>query len=125
MFPTRLTELEALPVCQLLVQAVSQDGGQQKDRPADGWEDGGDQAVGHEGKTTFGCGCIPYIGNKIHCETGKFSYKKHSKRLSNSGFKKQHSTFVTVQLPAIQFNSILLIVSNRQQKLSQATLQID
>lgn len=48
-FLTSLTELEALPVCQLLVQDVSQDGGQQQDRPAYGWEVGGDQAVGHQG----------------------------------------------------------------------------
>ena len=59
-FLTRLTELEALPVCQLLVQDVSQDGGQQQDGPADGGEVGGDQAVGHEGQTAFGCRCIAY-----------------------------------------------------------------
>lgn len=48
-FLTRLTELEALPACQLLIQDASQDGGQQQDRSADGWVMGGDQGVGHEG----------------------------------------------------------------------------
>lgn len=57
---TRLTELKALPACQLLVQDASQDGGQQQDRPAHGWVVGGDQGVGHEGYTTFGCGCVTY-----------------------------------------------------------------
>lgn len=58
---TRLTEPEALPVCHLLAQDVSQDGGQQQDRPADGWEVWRDQAVGHEGQTTPGCRSITLI----------------------------------------------------------------
>lgn len=63
---TRLTELKALPACQLLVQDASQDGGQQQDRPAHGWVVGGDQGVGHEGYTTFGCGCVTYIRKNTH-----------------------------------------------------------
>lgn len=68
---TRLTELKALPACQLLVQDASQDGGQQQDRPAHGWVVGGDQGVGHEGYTTFGCRFVTYRRNNTHCERCK------------------------------------------------------
>lgn len=51
---TRLTQLEALPTCQLLVQHASQHGGQQQDGPAHGRVVGGDQSVGHEGDAALG-----------------------------------------------------------------------
>lgn len=61
---TGLTQLEALPACQLLVQRASQHGGQQQDGPAHGRVVGGDQSVGHEGDAALGlrgvaCGGIP------------------------------------------------------------------
>lgn len=46
---TGLTQLEALPACQLRVQHASQHGGQQQDGPAHGRVVWGDQRVGHEG----------------------------------------------------------------------------
>lgn len=52
---TRLTELEALPAGQLLVQDAPEDGGQQQDGSADGWIVGCDQRVGHEGDAASGC----------------------------------------------------------------------
>lgn len=54
-FLTRLTELEALPARQLLVQDATQDGGQQQDGPADGRVVRGDQGVGHERHAALGC----------------------------------------------------------------------
>lgn len=51
---TGLTQLEALPACQLLFQDASQHGGQQQDGPAHWRVVGGDQGVGHERDAAFG-----------------------------------------------------------------------
>lgn len=63
---TGLTQLKALPACQLLVQGASQDAGQQQHRPAHRREVGGDQGVGHEGDAAFGCRRVVYRGSNTH-----------------------------------------------------------
>lgn len=71
-----------MPTCQLLVQDASQDCGQQEDRPAHRWVVRGDQGVGHEGYTTFGCGYVTYGRKKymrnlnVYVEILKLENKK-------------------------------------------------
>lgn len=87
---TGLTELEALPASQLLVQDASQNGGQQQDRSADGWVVGGDQRVRHECYTTSGCRCVTYMGKNTHCYTVHMCIKQMSQQIQEI----KQSTFV-------------------------------